>query len=187
MKLLTRTALALVIAMGTCFPALAGSSANSTIPGNEISGEVESVEGTTLTVKTADGSTQHYLVDPALPSALGLEAGSKISISGKDLRRGVITGVDDNTIKVKHDNGDVMTYIINRESRTYLSYGDRVIVNARGDVVREDWYKLTANEVARVYDYSIATRITQSVATTPPVVTPAPTYTPPAGPVPAMW
>ena len=181
MKLLAGSALALTLSLGAVFPAFA-----QMVPTGEINGEVQSINGSTLTVQTQDGSTQEFLIDPGLASALNLQQGRSVRIDGSQLRRGFISGVDDNTIKVRHDNGDTHTYVLTRESRRYLSYGDRVVVNAQGHVVAEDRYMLTATEITPIYDYVVAstssqTTIASSVPEPEPVV--QQTYEPVQG----MW
>ena len=181
MKLLTGSVLALALAFGAALPSFAG----TMVPEGEISGEIQSIEGSVMTVRTQSGSTQEYLIDPSLVSSLDLMQGKSVLINGTQLMRGVITGVDDNTVKVEHDNGDVSTYILHRESRRYLSYGDRVVINAMGQVVREDRYMLTATEITPIHDYIVASYSSTTIAST--VSTPEPVVQPTYAPVQGMW
>ncbi|NJN23832.1 MAG: hypothetical protein HC810_04805 [Acaryochloridaceae cyanobacterium RL_2_7] len=181
MKLLTGSALALTISLGAVFPAFAGM-----VPSGEINGEVQSINGSTLTVRSQDGSTQEFLIDPDLASALNLEQGRSVLIDGSRLMRGFISGVDDNTVKVTHDNGEIATYILTRESRRYLSYGDRVVVDSQGIVVSEDRYMLTATEITPIYDYVVASStVTGSIAAAVPA--PEPVVQQTYEPVQGMW
>lgn len=159
MKLLTGSALALTISLGAMCPAFAGM-----VPSGEINGEVQSIDGSTLTIRAEDGQSHEFSIDPNLVSAFNLEAGRSVRIDGSRLRRGVITGVDDNTVKVRHDNGESETYILFRESRRYLSYGDRVVVNSQGRVISENDYRLTATEIIPVHSFLTAS--TTSTQTT---------------------
>lgn len=183
MKLLAGSALALTISLGAVFPAVAGM-----VPTGELNGEVQSIDGSTLTIRSQDGTSQEFSIDPALASALNLEQGRSVRIDGTRLRGGFISGVDDNTIKVKHDNGDSHTYVLTRESRRYLSYGDRVVVNAQGHVVSEDRFMLTATEITPVYDYVVASSTSTQTATIASSVSePEPVVQQTYEPVQGMW
>ena len=182
MKLLTGSALALTISLGAMSPAFAGM-----VPSGEINGEVQSIDGSSIVVRAEDGSNQEFSIDPALISSYGLQQGSSVRIDGSGLRRGVITGVDDNTIKVRHDNGDTETYVFFREGRRFLSYGDRVIVNSQGKIESESSYRLTATEITPAYDFLVASSSSQQIASVPVEQTITPVVPAVPQPVQGLW
>jgi RNase P/RNase MRP subunit p29 len=148
MKWLTGITLAAVIALGASMPVLAESTYSAIPSGKQIAGQVSSIDGSTLTMKTASGETQTFQVNRGLISTLKLENGSNIVIDGTRLQTGRVVNMDPYTAEVILDQGgELKTYILTRESRRYLVVGDRVVVTPDLRLIRTDLYKLTANDL----------------------------------------
>lgn len=205
MKLLTMTAIAGAVTLGTSLSALAKDTTQNIIGGQPISGQIESIDGSKITVKTSTGETQNYKVSPSIISALKLEKGSSIVIDGSRLKSGTIKHLDPYTAEVRLDGSDeIKTYVLTREARRFLSTGDRVIIESGGTrIVRADRYMLSSSElrVESAMVASSAASSSSSVASTkvevqqesttpaPPVgggtVEPVPAS--PPEPVPGLW
>jgi hypothetical protein len=148
MKWLTGIAIASFVSIGIAVNAIAESKKPMGLSGQQINGQVESVKGSTLKLKTSNGETQTYSVDPSVISALKLETGSNIVVDGTRLSTGTISGLDSYTAEVKLDKGgDERTYILTREARRYLVVGDRVIITPDQRVVSADRYRLSAADL----------------------------------------
>jgi hypothetical protein len=148
MKWLTGIVIASFVSIGIAVSAIAESKKPMGLGGQQINGQVESVKGSTLKLKTSNGETQTYSVDPSVISALKLETGSNIVIDGTRLATGTISGLDSYTAEVKLDKGgDERTYILTREARRYLVVGDRVIITPDQRVVSADRYRLGAADL----------------------------------------
>jgi hypothetical protein len=152
MKRLTEVMLTLAIAVGTALPALGADPTNKTnmsLPtGQAVNAQVESVQGSTVVVKSATGETQSFRVQPALISSLKLGSGSNVVIDGTRLRMGKIIRLDSYTAEVELDNnGGQKSYVLTREARRYLTAGDRVVITPDLRVTRADLYTLTAADL----------------------------------------
>lgn len=148
MKWFTGLAIASVISIGIALNSVAESKKPMGLGGQQINGQVESVEGTTLKLKTSNGETQTYNVDPSVISALKLETGSNIVIDGTRLSTGTISSLDPYTAEVVLDKGgEERSYILTREARRYLSVGDRVIITPDQRVVSADRYRLSVADL----------------------------------------
>ncbi len=148
MKFISGIALAATLCLGVAFSAVADSMKTSGLGGQQIRGQVESIDGSVVKIKTADGNAQTYRVDPSTIAALKLENGSSIVIDGTRLSTGVISSLDAYTAEIALDKGgDEQTYILTREARRYLTIGDRVVVTPDLRVVREDMYKLSSSDI----------------------------------------
>jgi hypothetical protein len=148
MKWLTGIAIASVVSIGIAVNAVAESVKPMGLGGQQINGQVESVNGSTLKLKTSDGATQTYSVDPSVIAALKLAPGSNIVIDGTRLSTGIISNLDSYTAEVKLDkNGEERSYILTREARRYLVIGDRVIITPDQRVVSADRYRLTSADL----------------------------------------
>lgn len=148
MKGLTGIAIASVVSIGIALNAVAESMKPVGLGGQQINGQVESVNGSTLKLKTSNGETQTYNVDPSVISALKLETGSNIVIDGTRLTTGIISSLDPYTAEVVLDKGgEERSYILTREARRYLSVGDRVIITPDQRVVSADRYRLSSTDL----------------------------------------
>jgi hypothetical protein len=148
MKWLTGIAIASVVSIGIAVSAVAESAKPMGLGGQLINGQVESVNGSTLKLKTSDGATQTYSVDPSVISALKLAPGSNIVIDGTRLSTGTISNLDSYTAEVKLDkNGEERSYILTREARRYLVVGDRVIITPDQRVVSANRYRLSSSDL----------------------------------------
>jgi outer membrane lipoprotein SlyB len=150
MKWYTVTAIAGTLTLGTSLAAVADDMTPTAmgLGGQPITGQIESIQGSQITVKTASGETQNYKVSPTIISALKLEKGSNIVIDGSRLKSGKIKHLDAYTAEIQLDGGDLKTYILTREARRYLAMGDRVIIESGGTrIVRVDRYVLSSSEL----------------------------------------
>ncbi|MCG9893157.1 MAG: hypothetical protein MH252_19055 [Thermosynechococcaceae cyanobacterium MS004] len=198
MKLLMGITLAVAVTLGAASQTLAETIYSVVPGGKQLSGQVSSVDGSTVTLKTTAGDTQSYKVDRNLISKLKLENGSNIVIDGTRLRTGQVKSLDAYTAEVVLDQGDELkTYILTREARRYLTVGDRVVVTPDLKLVRSDLYKLTANDLrlqsvmvassaqtGSVSTESSRTVISQPVVREPAIGGPAVEVT---APVPGLW
>jgi hypothetical protein len=199
MKRVTEITLTLAILLGTSLPALAESKSTTIPAGQQMNGQVESVDGSMIMVKTAAGETQSYRVDPNLIATLKLDSGSNIVIDGSRLLTGKVLRLDSYTAEVELDNnGGEKSYILTRESRRYLSAGDRVVITPNLRVVRADLYTLTAADL-RLQSVMMAsstierrvsteTRVRREVSVdAPAVAAPAVAAPEPSLPVGGLW
>ncbi|HEY9828384.1 MAG TPA: hypothetical protein V6D19_23330 [Stenomitos sp.] len=144
MKLATAISIVSALYFGTALPTLAQGAPAPQL----INGQVESVDGTILTLKTDAGDTKIYRVDPSLVSSLKLGPGSSVVIDNSRLLTGKLVRLDTYTAEVELDNGgDQKSYILTREGRRYLTVGDRVVITPDLRVVRADLYTLTASDL----------------------------------------
>lgn len=205
MKVLAGTTLALALsitAFSSVFTESATAQTNSTIFTTQ-SSQVESISGSTVTARTADGTVRMYQIDPAVITALKLTNGSTISFNNSNLMTGVITDINRNDIQVRLDNGTTETYIATEEAHKTLAAGDRVVVTPDLRIIRANRYSLTAKDVTVVQPIASSITTDTTVGTTtqtttveatpqrtvvaPPIETSAPVYTQPAAPVRALW
>lgn len=160
MKWLTGLTIASVVSIGIALSAVAESTKPMGLGGQQINGQVESVDGSILKLKTSNGETQTYSVDPSVISALKLTPGSNIVIDGTRLTTGTISSLDSYTAEVKLDkSGEERSYILTREARRYLTIGDRVIITPDQRVVSADRYRLTSADL-RMQSVAIASTST---------------------------
>jgi len=166
-------------------------------------GQVESINSSTVILRTTDGTVRMYQIEPAVITALKLTSGSTILFNNSNLMSGRITDINRNDIRVKLDNGTTETYIATEVSRRTLTTGDRVIVTPDMRIVRADRYTLTAKDVTLVQPVasSLTTDTTvrtttqktivestpQRTVVTSPVKTSTPIYSQPTAPVRALW
>jgi hypothetical protein len=148
MKWLTGIVVASALAVGVSLPAMAEPTATSGFTGKQITGQVESLNGSTLKLKTSTGDTQTYRVSPSVVSSLNLATGSDVVIDGSRLQSGVVTYLTPNNASVAlDDKAGEKDYILTQVSRRYLSLGDRVVITPDLNIVREDLYQLTASDL----------------------------------------
>jgi hypothetical protein len=171
MKWLTRVLVASALTIGASFPALADPMMSSLSSGKEVRGQVESVDGSILKVKTSAGDTKIYQVDSALVSSLNLATGSKVVIDETRLQSGVVTYLTPYNASVALDgSGGEKDYYLTNVTRRYLSLGDRVVITSDSRIVREDMYRLSASDL-RLQSVSMASSSTSSSYTTSSVNT----------------
>jgi hypothetical protein len=172
MKWLTRILVASALTIGASLPALADPMMSSlSSSGKEVRGQVESVDGSILKVKTSAGDTKIYQVDSALVSSLNLATGSNIVIDETRLQSGVVTYLTPYNASVALDgSGGEKDYYLTNVTRRYLSLGDRVVITPDSRVVREDMYRLSAADL-RLQSVSMASSSTSSSYTTSSVNT----------------
>jgi hypothetical protein len=171
MKWLTRILVASALTIGVSLPALADPMMSSLSSGKEVRGQVESVDGSILKVKTSAGDTKIYQVDSALVSSLNLATGSNVVIDETRLQSGVVTYLTPYNASVALDgSGGEQDYYLTNVTRRYLSLGDRVVITPDSRVVREDMYKLSASDL-RLQSVSMASSSTSSSYTTSSVNT----------------
>jgi hypothetical protein len=162
MKWYTVTAIAGTLTLGTALAAAAENTAPNIMGGQPITGQIESIDGSRITVKTASGETQKFKVSPSMVSALKLEKGSNIVIDGSRLKSGKIKRLDAYTAEIQVDGGDLKTYVLTREARRYLTMGDRVIIESGGTrIVRADRYVLSSSEL-RLQSATVASSASSS-------------------------
>lgn len=204
MKSFVRMTLALTVALSLSGPVLAESEftlaqseVNLRLVGNQsVSGQVESIDGSIVMIKTNDGGMQTFQVDPRVISSLKLDQGATVSINTSQIQTGRVVGLDRYTIKVKQDSGTTQTYIFPRERRRTLSFGNRVVISGQ-QISRAEDFLLTASQVRlnQVIATSASGPLTSrtSVEKTTEITTTDPAYTSPVGgytgeeAVPALW
>jgi hypothetical protein len=148
MKWLTRILVVSAFTIGASLPALAEPTMTNTSSGKEITGQVESVNGSTLKVKTSAGDTKTYQIDPTLVSSLNLATGSDVVIDSTRLQSGVVTYLTPYNASVELDgSGGEKDFFLTRVSRRYVSLGDRVVITPDLHLIREDLYKLSAADL----------------------------------------
>jgi hypothetical protein len=156
MKWLTRILAASALTVGASLPVWAGPVMTSTSTGQETIGQVESIDGSILKIKTSAGDTKVYQVEPSLVSGLNLATGSSVVIDNSRLQSGVVTYLTPYNASVELDgNGGEKDYFLTRVSRRYVSLGDRVVITPDSRVIREDLYQLTAADL-RLRSVSVA-------------------------------
>jgi hypothetical protein len=171
MKWLTRILAASALTIGVSLPVLAEPMTTTLSPGQDIIGQVESVDGSILKIKTLAGDTKTYQVEPALVSSLNLASGSNVVINSSRLQSGVVTYLTPYNASVELDgSGGEQDYYLTNVTRRYLSLGDRVVITPDSRVIREDLYKLSAADL-RLRSVAVATSTTSSSYTTSSVNT----------------
>jgi hypothetical protein len=162
MKWLTGIVVASAFTVGISLPALSNPTTTNAIPAQEVRGQVESVDGSVVRLKTSAGDTQSYQVDPTVISALSLKTGSDIVIDGSRLQSGVLTYLTPNNASVALDgNGGEKDYVLTQVSRRYLSIGDRVVITPDLRLIRSDLYKLSSSDL-RVQSAMVASSASSS-------------------------
>jgi hypothetical protein len=155
MKWLTRILVASALTIGASLPVLADPMMSMS-SGKEVRGQVESVDGSILKVKTSAGDTKIYQVDSALVSSLNLATGSNVVIDETRLQSGVVTYLTPYNASVALDgSGGEKDYYLTNVTRRYLSLGDRVVITSDSRIVREDMYRLSASDL-RLQSVSMA-------------------------------
>jgi hypothetical protein len=202
MKWLTRILAASALTIGVSLPVLAGSMTTSLSPGQETIGQVESVDGSILKIKTLAGDTKTYQVEPSLVSSLNLATGSNVVIDGSRLQSGVVTYLTPYNASVELDgSGGEKDYYLTSVTRRYLSLGDRVVITPDSHIVREDLYKLSAADLrlrsvavasssstsSSYTSSSVSTRTVQPANTGGGTVVAAPVADPAEAPVRGLW
>lgn len=201
MKVLAVTALACALSAVSISPTLTGpamSQTNVILERGQISGQVESIDGSSVMVRTSNGSLQMYRIDPTVISTLKLNNGSTILINNL-LMTGVITDINRNDLQVDLDNGGERNFVVPEVERGTLAAGDRVVITPDQRVIRLKNYLFTARDIRLIYPVaSIPMTVTRTVERTVvqesvprqtverTLETPAPTYSQPA-PVRALW
>lgn len=148
MKWLTGILLASALTAGVSLPAFSETMSASTLSGQDITGQIESVDGSVIKVKTTTGDTKVYQVEPSVISGLKLAAGSDVVIDNARLQSGVVTYLSPYNASVELDgSGGEKDYFLTRVSRRYLSLGDRVVITPDLHLIREDLYKLSAADL----------------------------------------
>ncbi len=206
MKFPIGATLGLALLIGASAPALAENHVNTGLVGGKtIAGEVTDVDGSVVTVKTADGTSQ-YQLDPIAASSLKLSEGTPVEIDGSRFATGRLVGLDRNTVKVKLDSGETKSFILTREERRTFVLGDRVVATGLDRAANQhrlfsaDKYFLTASDI-RVQRSSVvasastveSSRVESSAATESSVIREE-TIAPPVGgsveavpPVSGLW
>ena len=150
MKWLTGILVASALTVGVSLPAFSETmTAASTLSGQNTTGQIESVDGSLIKIKTTAGDTKVYQVEPAVISGLKLAAGSDVVIDNSRLQSGVVTYLSPYNASVALDgsSGVEKDYFLTRVSRRYLSLGDRVVITPDLHLIREDLYKLSAADL----------------------------------------
>lgn len=208
MKILASTTVALTLLATSIAPGLTEAAMAQTsdvmmrdmMMRGQITGEIESINGSTVMVRTVNGSRM-YQIDPMTITALKLTNGSTILVNSRNLMSGVITDINRYDLDVKLDNGETENLLVTEEDRGILATGDRVYITPNQRVVRADDYFLTARDVSLVQMIAVAPETTtemvrsnrtevetqvQTVAPVPAVVAPVPTVER-IQPVRALW
>ncbi|CAA9589136.1 hypothetical protein AVDCRST_MAG81-4592 [uncultured Synechococcales cyanobacterium] len=205
MKVLSGTALALALSITAVSSALArpATAQMNTVLLKSQTGQVESINNSTVIVRTTDGNVRMYQIEPAVITALKLTSGSTVLFNNSNLISGRITDINRNDIRVKLDNGTTQTYIATEVARRTLTTGDRVIVTPDMRIFRADRYTLTAKDVTLVQPVAsspttdttvrtttqttIVESTPQRTVVTSPVKTSTPIYSQPTTAVRALW
>ncbi|MEM9137847.1 MAG: hypothetical protein AAGB01_10930 [Cyanobacteria bacterium P01_F01_bin.42] len=148
--------------------------ANPTLEGGqEIEATVSSVTNSAVTLQTP-GGTETYKYHPDALAKLGLASGDSVVLDTTRFETGTITGLDAYTVKVRLDNDEKRSFILDREGRRFLTYGDRIVIRPSKFPSRcqrlynlED-YELQGGDIRKVVVFEPA-----------PVPPPAPTPVPP--------
>jgi hypothetical protein len=148
MKWLTGILVASALTAGVSLPAFSETMTTSTLSGQDVTGQIESVNGSVVKVKTTTGDTKIYQVEPAVISGLKLATGSDVVIDNARLQSGVVTYLSPYNASVELDgSSSEKDYFLTRVSRRYLSLGDRVVITPDLHLIREDLYKLSAADL----------------------------------------
>ncbi len=185
--------------MGLSQPVLAQAVNTDLVGGQEVTAQVSSVSGSTLTVQTSGGQTQVFRISPSLVSALGITPGSTVVLDSRRLLTGTIIAMSRQTIRIRLDNGETSNIVFSREGHRTFTPGDRVVIRPYEftprcqRVYRLENYELRAGDirlqpevVARTPEVRPQQRTLES--TPAPAVAPPPAAPPPvAEPIPALW
>lgn len=191
MKILAGTTLVLALSVVLISPVLTGPAAAQTSDvtvGEQVTGQIESINDSTVTVRLSDGTVRTYEIDPATISSLNLSQGSTILLN-RNFTSGEIIRMGPRNVLVKLDNGETRYFIVTREERGTLTPGDRVVITPDQKIDRAESYVLTAKDVVLVQP--IATTTTDTTSTVRSTSTEAETSTtttevaPPVSPTPA--
>lgn len=163
MKILASTTVALTLLATSIAPGLTRVAVAQTsdmilrdmIMRGQITGEIESINGSTVMVRTVNGSRM-YQIDPMTITALKLTNGSTILVNSRNLMSGVITDINRYDLDVELDNGKTENLLVTQEDRGILATGDRVYVTPNQRVVRAVDYFLTARDVSLVQMIAVA-------------------------------
>lgn len=203
MKILASTTVALTLLATSIAPGLTEAAMAQTsdmMMRGQITGQIESINGSTVMVRTVNGS-RTYQIDPMTITALKLTDGSTILVNSRNLMSGVITDINRYDLDVKLDNGETENLLVTQEDRGVLATGDRVYITPNQRVVRADDYFLTARDVSLVQMIAVAPVTTtetvrssrtevetqvQTVTPVPAAVAPVPTVER-MQPVRALW
>ncbi len=148
MKWLTGLTLAAVITLSTSAAVKAQMTDTGLSAGKQVTGQVTSINGSKVVVKMASGETKTYNVSPATISALKLQNGSEIVVDSTRLQTGRIVRIGAYSASVQLDQGgETKDYILPRQSRRYLGYGDRVVVTPDLRLIRYDLYQLSSSDL----------------------------------------
>lgn len=206
MKILAGTTLVLALSVASISPGLTGpamAQTSSTTLDGQVTGQVESIDGSTVMVRMPDGTVRMYQIDPTTVTSLGLSQGSTILLS-RNLISGEIIRMGPQNVLVRLDNDETRYFIVTNEERGRLSPGERVVITPDQRIARTESYVLTAGDVTLVQPIATTTTDTTSTVrsttveeetstTTVQTPTPAPVEsTPPttveeAQPVRALW
>lgn len=165
MKILAGTALALAVSVTSICPAFtepALSQSNNMMAREQMTGQIESIDGSTVMVRSSDGTVRMYQIDPAVLTSLKLSQGSTISLS-RNLMSGEIIRMGPRNVLVRLDNGETKYFIVTREERGTLAPGERVVITPDQKIDRAESYVLTARDVVLVQP--IASTMTDTTAT----------------------
>lgn len=164
----------------------------------QITGQVESIDGDLVTVRTNDGVVRTYEFESGLVQTLRLATGSTVIIDTLGVRVGTIRRLSPYVAAIELADGDVDTFYIPEETRRTLFPGDTVAIRPCGSFTRLTGNQmLTARNVRTIQAVVPSAPVQQSVQQTQveiqrEVVQPAPQVAPtvpaPAPqPVPALW
>lgn len=193
MKLLTGAALTLCLVIGTVAP-VRGQSDESMllVGGQQVTGRVESIDGSTVRLRTTGGEVRILPVQPSAISALNLKEGSELLVDGSQLKTGRVSGLDVQTIKVDLDNGETETFFTQRSSSGGLLMGDRVVISADDTITPAEDFQLMACHLRLMQ--TVAARsipLSRPQVAPPPAIEPAPIIEAPPPPenipVPGLW
>lgn len=150
--------------------------------GQEIEATVSSVSDSSVVLQTV-GGTETYRMDPDALSKLNLASGDSVILDTTRFETGTITGLDAYTTKVALDDGETQSFILDREGRGYLTYGDRIVIRPTDfpsrcqRLYRLSKYELKGGDIRKVVIY-------EPQVYTPPAPAPVPIPAPIPAPVP---
>lgn len=182
-----------LLVLSTAFqPAMAQSVNEGLEGGKELQGTVSSIDERTIAIQ-ANGGTEVYNIDPDLLAALQLQSGNTVVLDSTRLETGTITGIDRYTVKIDLDNGDKRSFVLDREGRRSLTFGDRVVMTPKDFPSRcqklyllED-YELRAGDLRKVETYVATVRTPEPIAQPPAPVPPIGGGAVPPPVVPGYW
>ena len=173
MKWLTGLTLAVVITLSAS-AAKAQMTDTGLSAGKQTTGQVTSIEGSKVMIKTATGETQTYNVTPSVISALKLQNGSEVVVDSTRLQTGRIVRIGAYSASVQLDQGgETKEYILPRQSRNYLGYGDRVVLTPDLRLIRYDLYQLSSGDLRLQPAMISSSSMTKSTSSSSTTVRPA--------------